>query len=104
VVKDLELFTGGDFRLEDILIIDNNLFSFAFNLENGIPVQHFKGDKNDTCLLQVMKYLKYIKDFDNLAEQNEKIYQFRKVFNSDIQDYIGFYYEDDMSSSDNDYD
>ena len=80
--------------------MDNNLYSFAFNLENGIPVQHYLGDINDSCLLQVMKYMKYIKDFSNLAEQNERIYDFRKVFNSDLQDYINFYYNDDNSSCD----
>lgn len=51
-----------------------------------------------------MKYLKYIKNFENLAEQNEKIYQFKRIFNSNIHEFIDFYYEDEMSSSDDDYD
>lgn len=38
MVKDLDMLTGGEFKLENILIIDNNIFSFAYNLENGIPV------------------------------------------------------------------
>lgn len=96
-MKDLDIFTGGNVKLENILIIDNNLYSFAFNLENGIPVQHYMGDNEDKCLLQVMKYLKYIKNFDNLAEQNEKIYDFRKIYNSNTYDFIDFYYSDEGS-------
>lgn len=51
IFKDLEIFTGGEVDLSNILLIDNNLYSFATNLENGIPVQHYLGDKNDNCLL-----------------------------------------------------
>ena len=54
--------------MENILIIDNNIYSFAFNLENGIPILNFMGDKNDNELIKVMKYLFYIKDFKNLME------------------------------------
>lgn len=53
-MKDLDIFTAGEVELNKILIVDNNLYSFAFNLENGIPVQHYMGNKKDTCLLQVM--------------------------------------------------
>jgi CTD small phosphatase-like protein 2 len=70
--------------LENILIIDNNIYSFAFNLENGIPIINFMGDKNDNELIKVMKYLFYIKDFKNLMEENEKTYNLKKIFNSNI--------------------
>ena len=76
-VKDLDILTGGDVNLEDILIIDNNIYSFAFNLENGIPVHNYMGDKTDNGLIKAMQYLNYIKDFDNLMVENENFYQFR---------------------------
>jgi Dullard-like phosphatase family protein len=50
-IKDLEILTAGEVPLNKILIIDNNLYSFAFNLENGIPVQHYLGDQRDRSLL-----------------------------------------------------
>lgn len=54
------------------------------------------GNKKDTCLLQVMEYLKYIKDFDDLATENEKIYEFKRIYESDI-DFVDYYYSDEMS-------
>lgn len=51
IVKDLDIFTAGEVELKNILIVDNNIYSFAFNLEHGIPVQHYLGDQNDRCLL-----------------------------------------------------
>lgn len=38
IFKDLEILTGGEASLDKVLLIDNNLYSFALNLENGIPV------------------------------------------------------------------
>lgn len=40
-IKDLRVFKGID--LKDMLIIDNYVFSFAFHLENGIPMVPFFG-------------------------------------------------------------
>lgn len=68
MVKDLDIFTdSGNIDLENILLVDNNLYSFALNLENGVPVQHYYGDNKDRCLLQLMQYLIYIKGFDKMA-------------------------------------
>jgi len=69
-VKDLSIFKGS-ITLDDILIIDNNIYSFAFNLENGIPILNFMGDKRDTELLKAMAYLNTLKDYDNLRVANE---------------------------------
>jgi CTD small phosphatase-like protein 2 len=49
LVKDLNMFKG-ELSLKDILLIDNNIYSFGFQLENGIPILDFMGDKNDTEL------------------------------------------------------
>ncbi len=83
--------------MENILIIDNNIYSFAFNLENGIPIINFMGDKNDNELIKVMKYLFYIKDFKNLMEENEKTYNLKKIFNSNIETFIKYYNSDEWS-------
>jgi hypothetical protein len=39
-----------------------------------------------------MNYLEYIKDFDNLAKVNESVYDFRKIFNSNLDQFISYYY------------
>ena len=43
-VKDLTMFQG-DVTVDNILIVDNNIYSFAFNLENGIPILEYLGNK-----------------------------------------------------------
>lgn len=49
-----------------------------------------------------MNYLEYIKDFDNLAEANETVYEFRKIFNSDIDKFIEYYNDNNFSMIDED--
>ena len=60
-VKDLTIFSG-EVTVDDIVIVDNNIYSFAFNLENGIPILNYMGDKKDDQLLKIAEYLKYLKD------------------------------------------
>jgi hypothetical protein len=55
------------------------------------------GDKNDHELLKVMKYLYYLKDFKNLKEENEKTYNLKKIFDSNIETYIKYYNSDEWS-------
>ena len=92
-VKDLNMFKG-EVSLKDILLIDNNIYSFGFQLENGIPILDFLGDKNDTELLKVMHTLCHLKNFDDLRIENEKIFRLRDIYNQDMDLYIKYYDSD----------
>ena len=51
MVKDLSIFK--DVQIENILIVDNNIYSFAFHLENGIPILGYMGGKDDVELIKL---------------------------------------------------
>ena len=57
-VKDLRIFANRS--LKDIIIIDNAAYSFAFQLNNGIPIVPFYNDKSDNELRAMIPYLKSI--------------------------------------------
>jgi len=97
VFKDLS-FLKGEVDLARTLLIDNNLYCFAYHLENGIPILNYEGNQQDRCLLQVMQYLLYIKDFEDMAAENDRIYQLRKLYDSDFTDFIKFYYSQNNTS------
>jgi TFIIF-interacting CTD phosphatase-like protein len=40
-IKDLDVFI--DREKENIVIVDNSIVSFAFDLDNGVPIQSFLG-------------------------------------------------------------
>ena len=54
-VKDLSIIK--DRNLKDVIIVDNSIISFAFNLSNGIPIKAFLGNKNDEELLFMVTFL-----------------------------------------------
>ena len=69
-MKDLSVFSG-EADLKKVLFVDNQIFSFAANLKNGIPVVDFLGDRQDTELLKVANYVLALADESNLMRANE---------------------------------
>ena len=67
-VKDLRILADRD--LKDILIVDDQVVSFAFQLSNGIPIIPYIGDKNDNELLYLDKYLQSIHSAEDISEAN----------------------------------
>lgn len=57
-IKDLRVIA--DRKMEDIVIVDNSVVSFAFQMSNGIPIKSFMGEKNDTELMYMVSYLEEI--------------------------------------------
>lgn len=55
-VKDLDVFI--DREKENMIIVDNSIISFAFDLDNGVPIQSFMGDEaEDKELLFLISFL-----------------------------------------------
>lgn len=54
-IKDLRIFEGVDPR--NIVIVDNCLFSYGFQLNNGMPILPYYNDKYDTELVELEKFL-----------------------------------------------
>lgn len=55
-IKDLDVFI--DREKENIVIVDNSIVSFAFDLDNGVPIQSFMGtEKDDRELLFLQSFL-----------------------------------------------
>lgn len=54
-IKDLRIFKNVD--LKDILIVDNAVYSFGEQIDNGIPITPYKEDPGDTEFLNLIKYL-----------------------------------------------
>jgi len=56
-LKDLRIINK-DFK--DIIIIDNNPISYAFNKDNGIPIKSWFDDPNDNELIKLIPFLKIL--------------------------------------------
>ena len=70
-VKDLDIFKDF-YDLKDIIIIDNSILSFAYHLNNGIPVVPFYDSKQDSELPLLCFYLLSIASYRDLREANKE--------------------------------
>lgn len=55
-IKDLNVL-GRD--IDKTIIIDNSIIAFSLNIDNGIPIHSFTGDKQDTELHKLIQILDY---------------------------------------------
>ena len=56
-IKNLSIINR-DYK--DIIIIDNNPISYAFNKDNGIPIKSWFDDPNDNELIKLLPFLKFL--------------------------------------------
>jgi len=62
-VKDLRVVNR---KMERVVLVDNNAFSFLLQLGNGIPVSSFMDDANDTALFVLQEFLQTIREHDDV--------------------------------------
>ena len=78
-IKDLRIIKNRS--LKNMVIVDNLSHSFAFQIENGIPILEWKDDKSDRELQYLSKYLneaahyKDIRHFNFLKLKLRQFYQ-----------------------------
>lgn len=86
-VKDLRIFKHWD--LKDVALIDNALYSFASQLDNGILIANFIDDSEDMQLKHFMEYLPILskaKDMRDSLIKNFKLTELSKLKIEDVED------------------
>ena len=81
-IKDLRIL---DRDLSSVVIIDDHVHSFGFQLDNGIPIFEFKGNTDDDELIYVGKYLHRLAEISDVRESNRAYLKLRELLNEDIQ-------------------
>lgn len=92
-VKDLRIFTDpmeqnryGAWDLKDVVIVDNSVYSFAFQIDNGIPIIPFYNDKADEEMLHLVYYLNCLAGVQDVREQNRQAFELFKLSNGENLD------------------
>jgi CTD small phosphatase-like protein 2 len=79
-VKDLRIIKGID--IKDIILLDNSIYSFSAQINNGILVNSFFNDKNDIELYNVLGYLlNFLVKAEDVRVINEQFFNFDKIIN-----------------------
>jgi CTD small phosphatase-like protein 2 len=77
-IKDLRIFLNR--KIENIILVDNSLYSFTNQLLNGVLINSFYNDREDRELLNLQSYLQtYLFNVNDVREINEKIFNFKTI-------------------------
>ena len=79
LIKDLRIIQNAD--LKDIIIVDNAIHSFAFQLDNGVPIYDYIKDDSDLELYHLIPYLNLLLECDDIREMNKKVFKISEKFN-----------------------
>lgn len=79
-VKDLRVIT--DREMKDMVIVDNSIVSFAFQMQNGVPIQSFTGQPDDEELLFMVTLLEEIYSYDDIRTQLEQRFKLGELMKS----------------------
>ena len=61
--------------MKDLIIVDNAVYSFGHQLENGIPIIPFYDDKTDEELMHLSQYLECLfRHGGDVREHNRKAF------------------------------
>ena len=94
-VKDLKIIEDA-YDLKDVVIIDNSVLSFAYHLDNGIPISPFYDSKTDTELLDIADFLLEYADENDIRDKLKEVYKLNQYLEI-LKDYTS---EESEESSD----
>jgi Dullard-like phosphatase family protein len=77
-VKDLRIIQ--DRELKDVVLVDNSVISFAYNLDNGVPCAEFyRWTENDEELLYLHSYLDELFHKDDIPAHNAEKFKLGEI-------------------------
>jgi len=77
-VKELSIIQDRD--LENIVIVDNSIISFAFNMDNGVPCAAFyRWTKNDEEFLYLNSYLMELFHKTDVRDLNREKFKLQAI-------------------------
>ena len=71
-IKDLRILKNRD--PANMVLVDDIIHSFAFQLNNGVPVMKWDGRRNDKELKYLYKYLVKCSQAEDMRECNKKYF------------------------------
>jgi len=76
-IKDLRIIKNRD--LKDMIIVDNLVHSFGFQIDNGVPILEYFDDKHDCELKYLIDYLIAAYQYDDIREFNKENLKLREL-------------------------
>ena len=88
-IKDLRIII--DKYMTEMIIVDNLTHSFAFQIDNGIPILPWNNDPEDCELKHLTKYLIHISNFKDLRQANKLALRLSEMAKENLNEIINYF-------------
>ena len=76
-VKDLRIIRDRD--LKDIILVDNSIISFAYQMDNGIPIKAYMRQENDEELIFMVNFLEELYSYPDPRQKIKKTFLLKEL-------------------------
>ena len=83
-IKDLRVFKNRD--LHSLIIVDNAAYSFAYQLDNGIPIISWSDDRQDKELLNLIDYMKILAAAEDIRTVNRETFKLGSFYDEYLKE------------------
>lgn len=83
-MKDLRIIRNRE--LKDMVIVDNSVYSFAYQIDNGIPIIPFYHEQTDEEMLHLIFYLECLSSCEDVRVQNREAFELHKLSDQQARD------------------
>ena len=90
-IKDLRVVNRD---LKDLVLIDNAVFSFGFQLDNGIPIAAYREGATDVEFLSLKNFLDDLRKAKDVRKVISKTFRLNEMRNTNISSFIEYYPEE----------
>ncbi|CAG9330963.1 unnamed protein product [Blepharisma stoltei] len=84
LIKDLRIFNR---KLKDTVIVDNSVYAFGYQLDNGIPIISWHNNKHDKELFNLIDYLEALSKVEDVRAVNRHVFHLRTFYEDYIKEY-----------------
>lgn len=83
--------------------MDNAVYSFGFQLNNGIPIIPFYEDPADQELFHLVPFLDILADWDDIRDKNREAFQLENMGKDELGEFTRICEESQQMHQDYDY-
>lgn len=85
-IKDLRIFSNR--KLSELILVDNAAYSFAYQLDNGIPIISWHDDREDREMVNLIDYLHSLIEVEDVREVNFETFHLRTFYEDYMHEYM----------------
>ena len=85
-LKDLRIMANR--RIQELVIVDNAAYSFAYQLDNGIPIISWHDDPYDRELFNLIDYMKILAGAEDIRSVNRETFHLNTFYEDYIDEFL----------------